>query len=189
MVEPMGPATADLIGTCFNCGLPLPLRQPRPGEAGSNWKCSYCNARIYAVLVDQCPPDVIDNVHPDGDVNPRMTLGDRLLATMHKRGGQAGRLFNERESERKTAGFAVTIRTDDWEIRVRTIDLSPGGFGFVCDRHIRPGTLIAAVFHSLPGAAATSGVVRSCVSDATDQYRIGVQFAPDAEDPASTAGS
>lgn len=185
----MGPTTTDLIDTCFNCGLSLPLRHPRPGEVGSDWKCSYCNARIYAVLVDKSPPDVIDNVHPDGDVHPRMTLGDRILATMHKRGGQAGRVFDERDSERKTAGFTVTIRTDDWEIRVRTIDLSSGGFGFVCDRPIGAGTLIAAQFHSLPGAATTSGVVRSCVSAANDQYRIGVQFAPYAEDPAGTADS
>jgi CheY-like chemotaxis protein len=58
----------DLLGTldrriasCVECGMPLPLRRPAPGESGSSWACAYCGSRYRAVLEQGSPPEFRSN--------------------------------------------------------------------------------------------------------------------------------
>lgn len=60
------------IGNCADCGLPIPLRRPQPGEVASSWVCAGCGSRYFAVLDDDFPPDVISDVRPAERVNPRI---------------------------------------------------------------------------------------------------------------------
>jgi hypothetical protein len=52
------------IGCCVECGLQLPLREPRPGEEASSWECAYCGSRYRAVMDEDFPPDMRQNVRP-----------------------------------------------------------------------------------------------------------------------------
>lgn len=185
----MDAATTNLIEECTGCGLPLPLRPPRPGEAASSWVCSYCTTRFYAVLLEDSPPEVLGNIEPDRDVNPSLVLGGEILARMHKRSGQVGRVFDERQSERRPAEFSLSITTGRDEIRVQTQDVSAGGFSFLSDRAIEPWTIVTARFLSLPGAPITRGIIRNCEKSGGDGYRIGAEFAPLADGSLNPDGS
>ena len=59
---------------------------------------------------------------------------------------------------------------------VATNNISTGGFGFIFDAHLRPGTLLRARFDSLPGKPCIDGIVRSSVRICGTQHRIGVEF-------------
>lgn len=52
------------IGNCGECGLPLPLRQPYPNEAGQSWCCAFCGARYHAVADEKADPDIRGNALP-----------------------------------------------------------------------------------------------------------------------------
>ena len=174
----MRTATSEKIDKCTHCGMNLPLRKPRPGETASNWQCTFCNARFYAILDDASPPDVLDNVNPANDVAPRVVFGDQTLTQMHKREGRPGRVFDERQAERKSAEFALTIEHDGGQVSIKTLDLSAGGLACVTPQPIEPGTVITILFHSLPGTPQSKGIVRSCAPFPADQYRVGVEFLP-----------
>jgi len=51
-------ALTGRIGACVDCGLPIPLRRPRPGETPSHWVCCGCGARYSAVLDESFPRDI-----------------------------------------------------------------------------------------------------------------------------------
>src|SRR5262245_5830436 len=59
---------------------------------------------------------------------------------------------------------------------VATNNISEGGFGFIFDANLRPGTLIRVCFESLPGKPCVRGVVRSSVRICGMQHRVGVEF-------------
>jgi len=50
------------IGSCVDCGLPIPLRRPRRGESPVNWECCGCGARYSAVMDDDFPAHVLASV-------------------------------------------------------------------------------------------------------------------------------
>jgi len=50
------------LGKCAECGLPLPLRRPKPGEHAGSWMCAFCGSRYCAMLDENFPPDVLQNV-------------------------------------------------------------------------------------------------------------------------------
>jgi two-component system cell cycle response regulator CpdR len=52
------------IGNCVHCGLPTPLRRPRPEEEARSWICCGCGARYYAILDESMPDDTHRNVQP-----------------------------------------------------------------------------------------------------------------------------
>ncbi|MFQ5805781.1 MAG: response regulator [Phycisphaerae bacterium] len=52
------------IGSCVECGLPLPLRKPIPGETPGHWVCAGCGGRYSAVFDNNSPADVIRNARP-----------------------------------------------------------------------------------------------------------------------------
>jgi CheY-like chemotaxis protein len=52
------------IGNCVSCGLPVPLRRPKPGEEAGSWECCGCGARYGAVLDPDCPKATLANVRP-----------------------------------------------------------------------------------------------------------------------------
>ncbi len=49
------------IGNCTECGLALPLRQPRPGEKALQWACSFCGSPYRAVFDDALPKEIMEN--------------------------------------------------------------------------------------------------------------------------------
>jgi CheY-like chemotaxis protein len=53
------------ISTCGECSSPLPLRRPRPGEAGTTWICASCGSRYYAVLDEEAGDDLRVYVRPE----------------------------------------------------------------------------------------------------------------------------
>jgi two-component system chemotaxis response regulator CheY len=53
------------IGNCIECGLALPLRQPRPGEQARRWVCAFCRSPYSAVLDEAFPKEVIANARPE----------------------------------------------------------------------------------------------------------------------------
>jgi len=59
---------------------------------------------------------------------------------------------------------------------VATNNISEGGFGFIYDAHLRPGSIVRACFESLPGKPCIKGVVRCSVRICGTQHRIGVEF-------------
>jgi CheY-like chemotaxis protein len=50
------------IVECTECGLPLPLRRPLPGEEGGSWECRMCGARYQGVMLEDAPSTVQRNV-------------------------------------------------------------------------------------------------------------------------------
>ncbi|MCK4660920.1 MAG: response regulator, partial [Phycisphaerae bacterium] len=50
------------IGNCVDCGLPIPLRRPRPGEAAESWQCRGCGSHYRAMFDESFPPQVLSNV-------------------------------------------------------------------------------------------------------------------------------
>ncbi len=166
------------IDHCPSCGLPLPLRIPRPGEVAASWACTYCRERFFAVLDDDCPPDIHDNVQPAGDVNPRVIVAGETLATMHKRYGTLGRVLSQRHHHRQAAFHKVTLTVADRRLEVLTFDLSASGFGFLSGEDIAEGTEMTAQFHQPPRTPPCRCVVRHCTPGRDGQYRIGVVFKP-----------
>ncbi len=61
-------------------------------------------------------------------------------------------------------------------IETATRDISPGGFGFVCEDPIALGTTLHAVFEGLAGQPVLVGAVRNCQHLGGRQHRIGVEF-------------
>jgi CheY-like chemotaxis protein len=56
----------DRIGSCVECGLPLPLRRPLEGEPARSWVCCGCGARYYGVLDEEVHAETLRNVRPAG---------------------------------------------------------------------------------------------------------------------------
>jgi CheY-like chemotaxis protein len=50
------------IGNCVECGLPIPLRRPQPGEEPLSWACCGCGCRYAALLDDSFSADIKRNV-------------------------------------------------------------------------------------------------------------------------------
>ncbi len=56
------------IGSCIDCGLPIPLRHARTdvGETATGWICQGCGARYHAVFDDEAPTETRRNAQPAG---------------------------------------------------------------------------------------------------------------------------
>ena len=67
------------------------------------------------------------------------------------------------------------------QIRASTTDISQGGFGFVFENYMYPGTVVMTCFESLAGTPILRGVVRYCEWVSGMQHRVGVQFGRGAE--------
>ncbi len=174
--SPSTPRDVGRILPCPSCKLPLPLRLPRPGEVASGWVCANCGERFLAVVDDRCPPDILSNVRPAGDMNPRVMVAGETLATMHKRDGTRGRVLDQRRHARAAATRAVTVTVADRQLEAVTLDLSAGGFSFLSGEAIAEGTELTARFHNAPRTPPCRCVVRRCTPGRDGQYRIGVAF-------------
>ena len=67
------------------------------------------------------------------------------------------------------------------DVVVATCDISAGGFAFVSQLYIHPGTLVYARVRSLPNRPVLKGVVRNCVHLEAREHRVGVEFVPPEE--------
>jgi CheY-like chemotaxis protein len=56
----------DRIGSCVECGLPLPLRRPLGNEPARSWICCGCGARYRGVLDEEAAADTLCNVRAAG---------------------------------------------------------------------------------------------------------------------------
>ncbi len=172
--------TAETGGTavyrCNICSLPLPLRLPLPGEVASCWVCQFCDNHFFATLVDDCDPDIISNVRPASDLNPRVMIGPEVLAKLYKRKERMGRGFDERSHGRRAIEFVMTVICDRGEIGVFGVDLSAGGVGFASPWELPVGSQIGVRFDYLPGTPASNCIVRYCTPASPDQFRIGAEF-------------
>ena len=63
-------------------------------------------------------------------------------------------------------------------IQVETCDVSSGGFGFLCQQFVNPGTVVYVRFKKLPHEPVMKGVVRHCILIEGRRHRVGVQFLP-----------
>lgn len=54
-------AVAGRIGKCSDCGLVLPLRRARPGEAPTIWSCANCGRTYEAVIDEESPINTLAN--------------------------------------------------------------------------------------------------------------------------------
>ncbi len=52
------------IGNCVSCGLPTPLRRPKPGESVRDWECLGCGRHYTAVFDEDCSADARLHVRP-----------------------------------------------------------------------------------------------------------------------------
>lgn len=161
---------------CNICGLPLPLRLPLPGEVASSWVCQYCNNHFFATLIDDCDPEIISNVRPASDLNPRVVIGNEVLAKLYKRQDRSGRDFNERVHDRRTIDFGMTILAERGAIAASAIDLSAGGIGFRSPWELAIDDRVTVRFDYLPGAPTSRCIVRFCHRESPDCYRIGAEF-------------
>lgn len=73
--------------------------------------------------------------------------------------------------EESSCGEAARV-----EIRVTTRDISAGGFGFVCQRYLHPGTVLHARLAMLAGQPIMKAVVRNCVHVSGRAHRVGAEF-------------
>ena len=63
-IERTGPQGKRLLGRCFRCSLPLPLRMPEAGEQSQQWVCSGCGKSYRGVLLHTWPAEFRRNVRP-----------------------------------------------------------------------------------------------------------------------------
>ena len=61
---------AGRLSQCVVCSSPLPLRLPQEGEVGSPWHCAQCETRYLALLDDDCPAELRQNVRREGEISP-----------------------------------------------------------------------------------------------------------------------
>lgn len=47
----------ERYGDCVDCGIPLPLRRPRPHETGTSWACASCGSCYWGIRDDETPED------------------------------------------------------------------------------------------------------------------------------------
>jgi hypothetical protein len=64
------------------------------------------------------------------------------------------------------------------EIVVNTCNVSAGGFAFIAQRFVCPGTVVYACFEALPNRPTIKGVVRNCLLIRGTEHRVGAEFVP-----------
>ena len=176
MYPVMAPVADAALDRCTTCGLPFALRHPRPGETASSWACRFCHTRFFAVLESDAPRDLLENVQPAEDVNPRVMVDGQTIATLYKRLGISGRVFEQRRSHRVAFRLGVTVCVEGKEHKGRIEDVSAGGLSVMLDGPVAPDSMLAVRFDSLPYAPVRRGIVRSCVMSAEEKLRVGVEF-------------
>ena len=58
---------AGRLSQCVVCSAPLPLRLPQDGEAASPWHCAQCETRYLALLDEDSPASLRENVRREGE--------------------------------------------------------------------------------------------------------------------------
>ena len=58
------------LSQCVVCSSPLPLRLPQEGESGSPWHCAQCETRYLALLDEDSPASLRQNVRQEGEISP-----------------------------------------------------------------------------------------------------------------------
>src|ERR1043166_2208235 len=91
-----------LLSHCVVCTARIPLRVPRDGEPGTHWQCAQCGTRYLALLQENCPIDLLQNVRQvDGEQAPDQTRGAVLAAA----------LLSERFAPQGSAKVALPARS------------------------------------------------------------------------------
>ena len=107
---------------------------------------------------------------------------DEIAEALFDRQNRKARVGNERRHPRRRWNDQITIwiRKDRWdiprEIRVKSHDVSRGGFSFLYPQFLHADTLVSTRFDALPDQPIVSGIVKSCVYNGDGQHRVGVEF-------------
>jgi hypothetical protein len=111
-----------------------------------------------------------------------------VVDCVFERDGRKARVENERQHPRKrwVAKITIWLRKDRLdiprEVRVKTQDISQGGFSFLHPRFLHSETLVTTRFDTLPGCPIVTGVIKSCVYIGDALHRVGVEFIANSAD-------
>jgi hypothetical protein len=103
-----------------------------------------------------------------------------IQSSSRNRGNVGG--SEHRQATRYHYCVPMTLHIDDPRkagtrvIRAASSNISTGGFAFIFDAAISPGSTVRAQFDSLPGKPQIAGLVRSCLHICGTQHRIGVEY-------------
>lgn len=115
-------------------------------------------------------------------VGPEWPDIDRVVKDLEAERGKSTEGDDRRENQRHSWQVPMTLEVADAgftnarEIKITTMDLSKGGFGFSFDQYIYPGSLTRSCFETLPNKPVLCGIVRSCVHLRGSTHRVGVEF-------------
>ncbi len=70
----------------------------------------------------------------------------------------------------------VDLRRTTRNLHVITLDLSRGGFSFLCPQFVHPGSHVWAQVTSLPGDPVLMGTVANCSYTGGGKHRVGVKL-------------
>ncbi len=97
-------------------------------------------------------------------------------------GSRRSNPLESRQATRFHYCVPMTLHIDDPRragtrvIRAASSNVSAGGFAFIFDAALSPGSTVRAQFDSLPGKPEIAGIIRSCVYICGTQHRIGVEY-------------
>jgi hypothetical protein len=115
------------------------------------------------------------------ELNPMDTHPSEILRALEEQQSPANQP-EARKSVRHYYTVPLVVQLQDTRmgamrtIRVATNNVSNGGYAFIFDAFVEPGSTVRAQFDSLPGKPCITGTVRSCVHLCGTQHRIGVEF-------------
>ena len=128
-----------------------------------------------AAVASTVPGAMPANRSPDAQPEAILRAIENLMRTRN-----AG--ADSRAAVRHHYCVPMTLHIDDPRsrstrlIRAASSNISGGGFAFIFDAALTPGSTIRAQFDSLPGKPQIAGVVRSCVHICGTQHRVGVEY-------------
>lgn len=114
-------------------------------------------------------------------VSPSQSVADAILSAIQK-SSRTRNPAEHRQATRYHYCVPMTLYIDDPRargtriVRAASSNISNGGFAFIFDAALSPGSTVRAQFDSLPGKPQIAGLVRSCVHICGTQHRIGVEY-------------
>ncbi len=162
-----------------------PLRQPvydvgghilaRPGERLSAQQCQRLAERG-AYILDEALTDA-------GRVELRKIPPEELMQILSRQQPLTGGHVHPRQHERhawRVQRRLILVECGRMgrrlDLDVVTEDISKGGFAFVCQQYVPPGTIVFLGLEVMAPSAIVKGIVRNCVHVQGRKHRVGVQF-------------
>ncbi len=119
--------------------------------------------------------------NPGAPINASQAVAEAILLAIQK-SSRSRNPAEHRQATRYHYCVPMTLYIDDPRargtriVRAASSNISSGGFAFIFDAALSPGSTVRAQFDSLPGKPQIAGLVRSCVHICGTQHRIGVEY-------------